>query len=197
MEDVRCGQSHLEGAMEDFRTIVQKTLNEVTESLARTDPRQFLEFLETLAKRRSVLVTGDGPCAGVARAFANALVRLGMDVRVVGESTTLGVKIGDVLVVVTESGSSAVMADRVKAARNMAATVVVLTADARSKLLVDAQVRIILPGPTRTAVTPETATASLGLVFAEAAMLYLDAAVRALAGQVSRRDWREPGATLD
>lgn len=120
--------------MEDFRKIVQRTLNEVTESLSRTDPRQFLELVEALSKRRGVLVAGEGACGGVVRVFAHGLSRLGVDARVVGESTTLGAKLGDLLVVVTESGSG-LMAQRATAARNQGATVAVVTSEARSKLL--------------------------------------------------------------
>lgn len=183
--------------MEDFRTIAQRTLNEVTDSLGRTDPKRFLDLVEALGKRRSVLVTGEGFSGGVVRVFAHGLSRLGLDVRVVGESTTLGVKLGDLLVVVTESGGSAPAAERVKTARNQGASVVVVTGDARSKLLADAQLGIILPGPTRTPFTAQGPAGTPSLVFAEAAMLYLDATVRALAGQIDRRDLREPGAGLE
>ena len=129
--------------------------------------------------------------------FAHALARLGLDVQVVGESTTLGAKLGDLLVVVSESGSSVLMAQRVSSARGQGASVVVLTREARSGLLGEAQLGIILPGPTRTAVTVESTTGGLPLVFPEAAMLYLDAAARALSGELSRRDWREGGVSLD
>ena len=183
--------------MEDFRTIAQRSLNEVTESLGRTDPKRFLDLVEALGKRRSVLVTGEGFCGGVARVFAHGLARLGVDARVVGESTTLGVTLGDLLVVVTESGKSELAAARVTAARNQGASVAVVTGDARSKLLADAQLVIILPGPTKTPFTPQVPAGTPSLVFAEAAMIYLDAAVRGLAGQVDRRDVREAGVGLD
>lgn len=183
--------------MADFRTIAQRTLNEVTESLARTDPRQFPDFLEALTKRRSVLLTGEGYCAGVVRVFAHGLSRLGIDARVVGESTTPGVKLGDLLVVVTEGGDSGVMAQRVTGARGQGASVAVVTGEARSRLLTEAQMIILLPGPTRTPFSSQTTTDGQSLVFAEAAMLYLDAVVKALAEQISRRDIRDVGLSLD
>ena len=182
--------------MEDFRKIVQRALNEVTESLSRTDPRQFPDLVEALSKRRSVLVAGEGACGGVARTFAHGLTRLGVDARVVGESTTLGAKLGDLLVVVTESGSG-LMAQRATAARNQGATVAVVTAEARSKLLGEAQIGIVLPRPTRTPFTAQSETGYLSPIFAEAAMLYLNAAAQALAGQISQRDMRDPGVGLD
>ncbi|GEM_PF-5839618 len=183
--------------MADFRTIAQKMLNEVADSLARTDPKRFEAFVETLSRKRTVLVAGDGYCAGVARVFAHALARLGLDVRVVGESTTLGVKLGDLLVVISESSGSSLMAQRTSSARAQGVSVVVLTQDARSVLLGEAQLGIILPRPTRTAVTVGGADGELPLAFPEAAMLYLNAVVRGLAQGISRRDWREGGVSLD
>jgi len=183
--------------MEDFRTIGQKMLNEVTESLSRTDPRRFAEFVGALSQRRRVLVAGEGYSLGVVRGFAHALSRVGVDARVVGESTTPGVKLGDLLVVVSESGGGGVMAQRASSARGQGATVAVVTADARASVLSNAQIGIVLPGPTRTPFTPQAAAGTDGLVFAEAAMVYLNAAVRGLAGQLPRRDYRDAGPGLD
>ena len=183
--------------MDDFRTIAQKVLNDVTDSLGRTASRSFVELVEALSKRRTILVAGEGRLAAVARAFAHTLAGLGRDIHVVGESTTPGVRLGNLLIVLTESGTSPLMAQRVAAARRLAASVVVITAEGHSDLLRHADVGIVLPAPARTPFTPQSAGGTLSLVFSEAALLYLDAAARALAGQVSRRDLRDPGSSLD
>ncbi len=183
--------------MDDFRSIAQKLLNDVTDSLGRTDPRSFLKFVQALSKRRTILVAGEGRSAAAGRAFAHALADLGRDVHVLGESTTPGIKLGDMLIVLTENGSSPLMAQRVTTARGLAASVTVITAEGHSKLLRDADPGIVLPPPARTPFTTESAPGARSLVFCEALMLYLDAAVQALAQGLSRRDFRNPGASLD
>lgn len=183
--------------MDDFRTIAQRMLNDVSDSLGRTSARNFLDFVEVLSGRRSILVAGEGRLTAVARAFAHALARLGRNVHVVGESTAPGVKLGDLLLVLTESGSSSLMAQRVATARRLAASVVVVTAEGHADLLRHADIGIVLPAPVRTPFSAESPPGTSSLVFSEAALLYLDAAVRALAGKLSRRDFRDPGSTLD
>jgi len=183
--------------MEDFRSIAQKMLNEVTDSLGRTNARSFVALVEALSKRRTIVVSGEGGAGGVARSFAHALARLGRNVHVVGESTSPGVRIGDLLVVLTESGTSALMVERVAIARRLAATVAVITADGHAPLLAEADVRVILPAPARTPFSPESVPGNTSLVFTEAALLYLNAVVRALTGQMSRHDIRDAGTSLD
>ncbi len=91
--------------------ISNEILREIKRAIEDLDPAQVEEMLDILIHLRDVekktLIVGAGRSGLVGKAFAMRLMHLGFDVYVLGETITPSIGEGDLVIVISGSGSGA------------------------------------------------------------------------------------------
>ncbi len=122
------------------------------------------------AKR--VFLGGMGRSGLMMRAFAMRLMQLGVEVHVVGDTTTPSIRKGDLLILGSRYGRSGSLAHYVDIARREGARVAVVTMDKNTPLAKTADLVATIPvtkgGPSQQ---------PLGTLFEQSLLVYLDAVV--------------------
>lgn len=111
--------------------MVIKTAKEINkmikEVLDKLNEKQVDEFMQKLVHSRNIFVAGAGRSGLVGRAFAMRLMHLGFNVYVVGETISPPVKPGDLLIAISGSGKTSATLTTVKTAKEIKATIIVIT----------------------------------------------------------------------
>jgi len=164
----------------DFQRAFRLITDEVSGVASSVEADQIEALIEALAQARTVFLTGEGRSGLVARAFAARLCHLGLDCRVVGESTTPPAGEGDLLVAVSGSGETPATLHFADAARAAGASVAAVAADGDSRLAALSDVALVVPGRVKTGRGIDSAQMP-GALFEQAAFLALEAVVQMLA----------------
>jgi len=170
------------GASPRTGQLVPRILDEVTGVLERLDPGQADAVADRLDAARHVVVTGEGRSGFMARAFAMRLMHLGLDVHVVGETTTPALRAGDTVVAVSGSGTTAATVRVAEQAVSVGAEVLAVTTDPQSPLAQRADLVATIPAATKHRRAGEAATIQpLSSLFDQVTHLVLDAVCLRLA----------------
>ena len=110
------------------------------------------------------------------------LAHIGMDIRVVGETTTPAIAGGDLLVAVSGSGETGVTLYVAGAAAKAGADVAAVVADGSSALARLAEIVLVIPGMVKTGKGMQSSQMP-GSLFEQSAFLALDAIVADLAAE--------------
>ena len=132
------------------------------------------EAVHMIASAKRVFVYGVGRSGLVARAFAMRLVQLGLDCYFIGETITPIVKLGDLVVIVSNTGTTMSAVQTANIARRVGAKVLAVTGSAHSKLSQAANIALTITEE-RDARRPKYAP--LGTLFETAALILLDGIV--------------------
>ena len=149
---------------------------EITETLARIDPRAFQSLLRAFAvKDRRWFFSGQGRSGLVAQMAAMRFMHLGHNVHVVGEATAPSVRAGDGLVLICGSGQRPISAGFAGIAKSEGAHLVLLTHKPQSKLATVADA--VLPIPM------ENSAQFGGSLFEQCCLILLDSVALELSRQ--------------
>lgn len=151
-------------------------LDEIRGVLSSIDRDQVASLANALQHADRVFVTGEGRSGFMAKAFAMRLMHLGLQVHVVGETTTPAVTAADTLVAVSGSGTTG---GTVRVAQQAAATgarVHAVTTDPSSPLgLLAAAGVLVIPAATKYRKADEAPTIQpLSSLFDQATHVALD-----------------------
>ena len=152
-------------------------LTEVGASLERSGLNQD-KLVELLSQHERIFLAGAGRSGLVARFFAMRLMHLGKEVNIVGDTTATAIASGDLLVVISRSGSSAALAEICRKASTIPGTVLVaVTSEPNSKVGRCCHMASIVDAPPASMVMP------LGTGFELTALIHLEAVIAALAAR--------------
>ena len=152
-------------------------LEAVGRMLADQDPEAIAAFVDLVHRAKKVFVYGVGRSGLVARAFAMRLVQLGLEVYFIGETITPIVSAGDLVVIVSNTGTTMSAVQTANIARRVGASVVSVSASKTSKLAAASNVVL----PVREANSEHrTKYAPLATLFEEASLVLLDSVVAQL-----------------
>lgn len=158
-------------ALEHVNTI----LTELSNTLASVDGKSVEKLTAMLVEAKSVFCHGAGRSGLNARAFAMRLMHLGMHACIVGDVLVPPIVQGDVLVVVTASGSSPALAYVVKKAKDCGARIAVLTTNANAPVCEFAECVICFKAPTKAEEgVNRSSVMPMGTLFEEACYVLLD-----------------------
>jgi 6-phospho-3-hexuloisomerase len=161
---------------------VDQVAAEVAGALGKVDRTIVAELARRLAATGRVMVAGEGRSGLMAKAFAMRLMHLGLNVFVIGETTTPAVVDGDSLVAVSGSGTTAATVRTASNARDVGAQVFVVTTESESELGQLADFALPIPAATKYRRTSEAATVQpLSSLFDQVTHLVLDAVCLRLA----------------
>jgi 6-phospho-3-hexuloisomerase len=146
----------------------------VSEALERIDPPVIVRIVDLLNRAPAIFVYGAGRSGIIGRAFAMRLVQTGLRAYVIGESVTPIVERGDVVFILSGGGESSSSIQTANIVRREGADLVVITAQARSKLAHTGTALVALEFP-EDADRPRYAP--LGTLFEAASLRLTDALV--------------------
>ena len=166
-------------------------LDGIRKAMEELDPKQVEEFLKALTTVRSeekkVLVVGAGRSGLVGRAFAMRLMHLGFNVHVLGETINPYIGEGDVVVVVSGSGSTTLPVTVANMAKELGAKVLAVTSQPESPIGSTADFRVDIPGREQILAEVEyhsrqlrgehASLAPMGTMFEDTCMIFLDSVI--------------------
>ena len=109
-----------------MRTI-DAIMEEIIEVIEKVDEEHLKGALKYFVKERRIFVDGEGRSGFQAKGFAMRLMHLGYNVYVIGETITPSLKIGDVYISVSGSGTSRGVLGNTERAKNLGLTVLTVT----------------------------------------------------------------------
>jgi len=135
--------------LQKFKELQNKILNEIQNILNQVDEKQVENFISEILKAKRVFVIGAGRVKLMIQAFAKRIDHIGITSYVVGETTTPGIKKGDLLIVSSGSGETIIPVNIAKLAKKYGARIALVTANPESTLGKISNVTVKLPAPTK------------------------------------------------
>ena len=196
-----------------FSGAAEEILRGISEAIREIDLSQVGEMLSALLQvgneGKKVLVVGAGRSGLVGKAFAMRLMHLGFNVYIMGETINPSVGEGDLVFVISGSGSTALPLTVARMAKGLGAKVLSVTSHPDSPLGVVADLVVHLPG--REAIADEAeyqsrqllgnheSLAPMATMFEDSCMVFLDCIIAELMGQmgVSEERMKSKHATIE
>lgn len=177
-----------------FLKASEEILKEISEVMKGLDPSQVEDMLKALlnsrADNRKVLVVGAGRSGLVGKAFAMRLMHIGFDVHVMGETITPAIGCGDLVLIISGSGSTTLPVTVADMAKRLGAFVLAITSRPESPLSKISNQIMVVPGRVDMAREDEYYSrqlkgeheplAPLGTIFEDSCMVFLDAIIAEL-----------------
>lgn len=163
-------------------------LTSVLDRLAAV-PAGLDDVLDVLAGADRVFVLGAGRSGLALQMTAMRLMHLGLDVHVVGETTTPAIRAGDVLLTASGSGTTTGIVRAAETATGVGARIVAITTAPGSPLGQAADALVVVPAAAKLDRSGTTSAQYAGGLFEQAVVLVGDALFDAL--------WRRSGLSAD
>jgi 6-phospho-3-hexuloisomerase len=172
----------------------EEILKGISEAIRGLDPSQVERMLEALLNVRDegkkALVVGAGRSGLVGKAFAMRLMHLGLNIYVMGESITPAIGDGDLVIVISGSGSGALSTTSANMAKRLGALVLAVTSYPDSALGRTADFIVIVPGReviareeeyhSRQLLGEHASLAPMGTLFEDSCTVFLDSIIAEL-----------------
>lgn len=158
--------------MTDIKTVVEEIARTVSEV-----PYEEEEGLaERILKAKHVYVAGCGRSGLMVRAFAMRLMHMGISTYVVGEIVTPGFQAGDLLIIVSGSGTTGSLVTMAKKAKTIGGQIALVTIypDSVIAQMADSVLRINAPTSKGKKIEGVTSVQPMGSLFEESVLLVLD-----------------------
>lgn len=180
--------------MRRFSDAVGEILKGISDAMEKVDPEDIEDLVNELIRAhdegRRVLVVGAGRSSLVGRAFAMRLMHLGLNVYVLGETINPSVADGDIALVISGSGSTALPVTVAEMAKKLGVRVLAVTSNPGSPLGKLADLTVVVPGRSMAAREEEYHSRQLlgehesltpmGTLFENSAMVFLDSLIAEL-----------------
>lgn len=161
-----------------MRKIIETVSGEVQSVLNNVSEEEAVTLSELLIQAKRIFVFGEGRSGLMAKAFAMRLMHGGFTVFVVGETVTPSIQEDDLLVLISGSGSSAMIVSLVDTAMKVNATLSLVTTNRTSYAAKQSECVLIVPAATKNRETSEAKTIQpLGNQFDQSVHLLLDSII--------------------
>lgn len=196
-----------------FLKASDEILKGISEAINGLDHSQVEDMLGALllskAEGRKSLIVGAGRSGLVGKAFAMRLMHLGFDVHVMGETVTPAIGYGDLVLIISGSGSTALPVTIAKMAKSLDAFVLAVTSHPDSPLGKAADQIMVVPGRVTMAHEDEYFSrqlkgeheplAPMGTIFEDSCMVFLDAVIVELMARlkISEEEMRRKHAVIE
>ncbi len=160
-----------------------KQANDIISELGRVlgaiDGDKANELAYAILNAGQIFVAGAGRSGFMTKAFAMRLMHMNLNSCVVGETTTPGIAAGDLLVIGSGSGSTASLRVAAEKAKQIGATIALITIDDQSPIaqLADIVLTIPAPSPKVERDTDFQSVQPMGSLFEQALLLTFDALI--------------------
>ena len=182
-----------ETAPSSFDDIRQTILDEMRRTLNQVSCEEVEALVREVTGAQRVFVAGAGRSGLVMRSFAMRLAQLGLNVHVVGETTTPAVGPGDLLLIGSGSGVTERLVHYAGKAAEAGARVALATASPASPVARIADIVVVIPAPTpkSTKVSGDRELRSrqpMGTLFEQSLGVMLDASVMLLMARLDETE---------
>lgn len=161
-----------------LKQIIETVAKEVSSVMTNVNEEEARHLSACLLSAKRIFVFGEGRSGLMAKAFAMRLMHGGFTVYVVGETTTPSIGQGDLLVLVSGSGSSSMMDALVRTARKAGADIGLVTTNRDAEIAKESASVVIVPAATKHRKETEPSTIQpLGNQFDQTVHLLLDAII--------------------
>jgi len=191
----------------------EEILRGISEAIRGLDPPQVEGMLESFliarAEGRKALVVGAGRSGLVGKAFAMRLMHLGFNIYVMGETITPAVGNGDLVLVISGSGSTTLPVTLAERGKGLGAKVIAVTSRPSSPLGAIADLVVNIPGRevmayereyhSRQLMGEHEPLAPMGTMFEDSCMVFLDGVIAELMArlEMSEEEMRRKHATIE
>ena len=178
---------------ESFKYILRK-VNDILDHVSQND---FDAIKDLFFSSNNIFVYGAGRSGLVVKAFAIRLVHLGFQAFVIGETITVPVQKGDLVVIVSGSGETIPAVMTAEIAHNLGASVISITGKKKSGIAKYADVTLFISASCRD--SERKRYAPLGTLFEASVWILLDGIVADLldSKQETEETMRKRHATLE
>ena len=191
----------------------EEILRGITRAINAIDASQVETLLDTLMdvknEGRKALIVGAGRSGLVGKAFAMRLMHVGIDVYVMGETITPAIGEGDMVILISGSGSGAMSTTAARMAKRLGSVIFAVTSYPDSELAQTSDHVVVVPG--REAVAEESdyqsrqllgeheSLAPMGTLFEDTCAVFLDGLIAELMARlkVSEAAMREKHSTIE
>ncbi len=191
----------------------EEILRGISRAINIIDPSQVETLLDALmhvkGDGRKALILGAGRSGLVGKAFAMRLMHVGIDVYVMGETITPAIGEGDVVIIISGSGSGAMSTTAARMAKRLGSIIFTVTSYPDSELAQISDHIGVVPG--REAVAEESnyqsrqllgeheSLAPMGTLFEDTCAVFLDGLIAELMArlEVSEASMREKHSTIE
>jgi 6-phospho-3-hexuloisomerase len=191
----------------------EEILRGIKRAINAIDSSQVETLLDTLldvkSEGRKALVLGAGRSGLVGKSFAMRLMHVGIDVYVMGETITPAIGEGDVVVIISGSGSGAMSTTAARMAKRLGSIIFAVTSYPESELAQASDHIIVVPG--REAVAEESdyqsrqllgeheSLAPMGTLFEDTCAVFLDGLIAELMArlEISEASMRQKHSTIE
>jgi len=156
--------------MEALKLAGEDLVRRISQAMDKVDWDSFRDLADMLPRVRRTFVTGAGRSGLVARSFGMRLMHAGLVAFVPGETITPAAGAGDLLVAISCTGATGITEYIARRAKHLGAQVVVITAQADSPMVRNADKIVLIPAVAddivlRAAVFEHSASLCLDAVF--------------------------------
>ena len=191
----------------------EEILREMSRAINAIDLGQVETLLDTLLNvrraGRKALVVGAGRSGLVGKAFAMRLMHVGIDVYVMGETITPAIGEGDIVIIISGSGSGAMSTTAARMAKRLGSIIFAVTSYPDSDLGRVSDYIVVVPG--REAVAEEIdyqsrqllgeheSLAPMGTLFEDTCAVFLDGLIAELMArlEVSEASMKKKHSTIE
>jgi len=191
----------------------EEILRGVSRAINAIDPGQVETLLDTLLytkiEEKKALILGAGRSGLVGRAFAMRLMHVGIDVYVMGETITPAIGEGDIVIIISGSGSGAMSTTAAHMAKRLGSLIFAVTSYPDSELAQISDHVIVVSGreivaeesdyQSRQLLGEHESLAPMGTLFEDACMVFLDGLIAELMIrlEVSEVSMRKKHSTIE
>ena len=120
--------------MEKVKKVTKEMLQNATWSTEQLNEKDIEGMVDTLLKAKKIFVLGVGHSGLIGKVFAMKLAHLGFNSYVVGDVTTPGLKEGDVMVAISQSGETSTILTLCRKAKELGGKIIAITSSPKSTL---------------------------------------------------------------
>lgn len=157
---------------------------------SKLDTGSVSALVNSIMDAKKIFLLGAGRSGLVSRAFAMRLMHMGFQVHVVGETTAPAVQVDDLVIAISGSGETTIVANLGAIAKKIGSKLATITSNKDSTLGRISDVVVIIPGRPKEDIDYEdyqerrmigyTQLAPLGTVFEISALVFMDAVISEL-----------------
>ena len=155
---------------------------EIGATASELDRGQLAELAALVRRAERVFVAGAGRSGLVLRMAAMRLMHLGLEVHVVGDTTTPAIRTGDLLLAASGSGTTAGVVKAASTASAVGADIAVYTTDPESPLAARADAVVVIPAARKTDHGGAVSRQYSGSLFEQVLLLASEAVFQSLWG---------------
>jgi 6-phospho-3-hexuloisomerase len=191
----------------------EEILREMSRAINAIDPGQVETLLDTLLHTKmdgkKALVVGAGRSGLVGKAFAMRLMHVGIDVYVMGETITPAIGEGDIVIIISGSGSGAMSTTAASMAKRLGSLIFAVTSYPDSELAQISDHVIVVPGrevvaeesdyQSRQLLGEHESLAPMGTLFEDTCAVFLDGLIAELMArlEISEASMRKKHSTIE